>query len=66
VVFEVVSRVVSVLEVMVLVVGMVRLQVVSLLDVLPLVLNTGMGGAVGLRWRGGMVRGLPFVVLVLL
>jgi hypothetical protein len=39
-VFEVVSRVVSVLEVMVSVVGMVSLQVVSLLDVLPLVLNT--------------------------
>jgi hypothetical protein len=32
--------VVSVLEVMVSVVGMVSLQVVSLLDVLPLVLNT--------------------------
>jgi hypothetical protein len=35
--------VVSVLEVMVLVVGMVSLQVVILLDILPLVLNTGMG-----------------------
>jgi hypothetical protein len=58
--------VVSVLEVMVLVVGMVSLQVVSLLDVLPLVLNTGMGGVVALRWRGGTVHGLPFVVLVLL
>jgi hypothetical protein len=66
VVFEVVSRVVSVLEVMVLVVGMVSLQVVSLLDVLPLVLNTGMGGVVALRWRGGTVHGPPFVVLVLL
>jgi hypothetical protein len=58
--------VVSVLEVMVLVVGMVSLQVVSLLDVLPLVLNMGTGGVVDLRWRGGMVHGLPFVVSVLL
>jgi hypothetical protein len=31
----------------------------------PLVLNTGMGGVVPLRWRGGTVHGLPFVVLVL-
>jgi hypothetical protein len=29
-------------------------------------LNTGMGGVVALRWRGGMVHGLPFMVLVLL
>jgi hypothetical protein len=28
--------------------------------------NTGMGGVVALRWRGGMVHGLLFVVLVLL
>jgi hypothetical protein len=53
-------------EVVVLVVGLESLQVVSLLGVLPLVLNTGMGGVVALRWRGGMVHGLPFVVLVLL
>jgi hypothetical protein len=65
-VFEVVSRVVSVLEVMIMVVGLESLQVVSLLNVLPLVLNKGMGGVVGLRWRGGTVHGLPFVVLVLL
>jgi hypothetical protein len=65
-VFEVVSRVVLVLEVMVLMAGMVSLQVVSLLDVLPLVLNTAIGGVIGLRWRGGMVHGLPFVVSVLL
>jgi hypothetical protein len=58
--------VVSVLEVMVLVVGMVSLQVVSFLDVLPLVLNTGMGGVVALRWRGGTVHGISFVVLILL
>jgi hypothetical protein len=42
------------------------LQVVSLLGVLPLVLNTGMGGVVALRWRGGTIHGSPFVVLVLL
>jgi hypothetical protein len=51
---------------MVLVVGMGSMQVVSLLGVLPLVLNTGMGGVVALRWRGGTVRGLSFMVLVLL
>jgi hypothetical protein len=66
VVIEVVSRVVSVLEIVVLVVGLESLQVVSLLDVVPLVLNTGMGGVVALRWRGGTVHGLPFMVLVLL
>jgi hypothetical protein len=66
VVFEVVSRVVSVLEAVVLVVGLESLQVVSLLGVLPLVLNTGMRGVIALRWRGGTVHGLPFVVLVLL
>jgi hypothetical protein len=41
-----------VLEVMVLVVGLESLQEVSLLGVLPLVLNMGMGGVVALRWRG--------------
>jgi hypothetical protein len=66
VVFEVVSRVVSDLEVVVLVFGLESLQVVSLLGVLPLVLNTGMGGVIALRWRGGTAHGLPFVVLVLL
>jgi hypothetical protein len=50
----------------VLVVSLESLQVVSLLGVLPLVLNTGMGGVVALRWRGGTDHGLPFVVLVLL
>jgi hypothetical protein len=53
-------------EVVVLVVCLENLEVVSLLGVLPLVLNTGMGGVVALRRRGGMVHGLPFVVLVLL
>jgi hypothetical protein len=55
-----------VLEVMVLVVGLESLQVVSLLGIFPLVLNTGMGGVVALRWRGGTVHGRLFVVLVLL
>jgi hypothetical protein len=52
--------------VVVLVVGMGSLQVVSLLGVLPLVLNTGMGGVVALGWRGGTVHGLPFMAFVLL
>jgi hypothetical protein len=51
---------------MVLVVGLESLQDVSLLGVPPFVLNTVMGGIVALRWRGGMVHGFPFVVLVLL
>jgi hypothetical protein len=37
-----------------------------LLGVLLLVLNTGMGGVVAFRRRGGTVHGLPLVVLVLL
>jgi hypothetical protein len=50
----------------VVVVLVVGLQVVSLLGVLPLMLNTGMGGVVALRWRGGTVHSLPFVVFILL
>jgi hypothetical protein len=50
----------------VLVVGMESLQVVSLLDVLHLVLNTRVGGIVALRCRGGTVHGLLFVAFVLL
>jgi hypothetical protein len=53
-------------EVVVLVVGLESLQVISLISVLPLMLNTRMGGVVALRWRGGTVHSLPFVVLVLL
>jgi hypothetical protein len=45
---------------------MVSLVVVSLLDILLLVLSTSVGGVVALRWRGGRVHGLPFVVFVLL
>jgi hypothetical protein len=54
-----------VLEVVVLVVGLESLQEVSFLGVLRLVLNTGMGGSIALRWRGGTVHGLSFMVLVL-
>jgi hypothetical protein len=50
----------------ILVVGLKSLQEVSLLGVLPLMLNTGMGGVVALSWRGGTVHDFPFVVLVLL
>jgi hypothetical protein len=66
VVFEVMSREVSVLEVVLLVVGLESQQVVSLLGVLPLEFNTGMRGVVVLRRRGGTVHGLSSVVLVLL
>jgi hypothetical protein len=52
--------------VVVLVVGLESLQVVRLLGVLPLVLNTGMGGVEALRWRGGTIHGSPLVGLVLL
>jgi hypothetical protein len=55
-----------VLDVVVLMVGLESLQEVSLLGVLPLGLNTGMGGVIVLSWRGGTVHSLPFVVLVLL
>jgi hypothetical protein len=55
-----------ILEVVVLVVGLESLQVISLLDVLLLVLSTGMRGVVAWSWRGGTVHGLLFVVLVLL
>jgi hypothetical protein len=55
-----------VLEVVVLVAGLESLQEVSMLGVLPLVLNTGMWGSITLRWRGGTVHRLSFVVLVLL
>jgi hypothetical protein len=53
-------------EVVILVVGLESLQIVSLLGVLTLMLNTGIGGFIALRCRGGTVHGLPFMVLVLL
>jgi hypothetical protein len=64
--FEVVSREVSVLEVVLLVVGLEGQQVVSLLGILPLEFTTGMGGVVALRRRGGTVHESSFMVLVLL
>jgi hypothetical protein len=57
---------VSVLEIVVLVVGMESQQVVSLLGILPLEFTTGMGRVVALRRRRGTVHGSSFVVLVLL
>jgi nicotinamide riboside transporter PnuC len=62
----VVTREASGLEVELLVVGLERQQVVSLLGILPLEFTTGMGGVVALRKRGGTVQGLSSVVLVLL
>jgi hypothetical protein len=55
-----------VLEFVVLVVGLESLREVSLLGILPLVLNMGKRGVVALSWKGGTVHGFPFVVLVLL
>jgi hypothetical protein len=55
-----------VLEVVVLVVGLESLQEVSLLGVLSLVLNMGMGGVIALSWRGGTIHSFLFMVLVLL
>jgi hypothetical protein len=66
VVFEVLSREVSVLEVVLLVVGLESQQVVSLLGILLLEFTTRMRGVVALRRRGGTVHGLSFVALVLL
>jgi hypothetical protein len=43
-------------EVVVLVVGLESLQEVSFLGILLLVLNTGMGGSVVLRRRGGTIH----------
>jgi hypothetical protein len=60
VVFEVVSQEVSVLEVVLLVVGLESQQVVSLLSILPLEFTTGMGGVVASRRRGGTVHGVVF------
>jgi hypothetical protein len=52
------------LVVVVLVVGLERVQMVSLLGVLPLKFTTRMGGVIALRRRGGTVHGFSFVVLV--
>jgi hypothetical protein len=63
VVLEVLS---SGLLVVVQVLGMVSLVVFSLLGILHLMLNTMVGEAIALSWRGATVHGLPFVVFVLL
>jgi hypothetical protein len=52
--------------VVVLMAGLESQQVVSLLGALLLVFNTGVGGVVALRWRGGTIHGSLFMVLVLL
>jgi hypothetical protein len=54
------------LVVVVLVVGLERVQVASLLGVLLLMLNTGIGGVAALSWRGRTFHGLSCVDLVLL
>jgi hypothetical protein len=54
------------LVVVVLVAGLERVQVVSLLGVVLPVLNAGIGGVVALSWRGGTFHELSFVVFVLL
>jgi hypothetical protein len=53
-------------EVVVLVVGLESLQVVSLLDVLHLVINTSFGEVVALSLRGAMDHAFRIMVVVLL
>jgi hypothetical protein len=53
-------------EVVVLVVGVESLQVVSLLDVLHLVINTSLGEVVALSLRGATDHAFPIMVVVLL
>jgi hypothetical protein len=53
-------------EVVVLVVGLESLQVVSLLDVFHLVINTSLGEVTALSLGGATDHTLPIVVVVLL
>jgi hypothetical protein len=53
-------------EAVVLVVGLESLQVVSLLDVLHLMINTSLGGVAALSLRGATDHAFPIVVVVLL
>jgi hypothetical protein len=53
-------------EVVVLVVGLESLQVVSLLDVLRLVINTSLGEVAALSLRGATDHAFPIMVVVLL
>jgi hypothetical protein len=53
-------------EVVVLVVGLESLQVVSLLDVLHLLINTSLGEVAALSLRGATDHAFPVMVVVLL
>jgi hypothetical protein len=53
-------------EVVVLVVGLESLQVVSLLDVLHLVINTSLGEVAALSLRGATDHAFSIMVVVLL
>jgi hypothetical protein len=53
-------------EVVVPVVGLDSLQVVSLLDVFHLVINTSLGEVAALSLRGAMDHAFPIMVVVLL
>jgi hypothetical protein len=53
-------------EVVVLVVGLESLQVVSLLDVLHLVINTSLGEVATLSLRGATDHAFPIMVVVFL
>jgi hypothetical protein len=53
-------------ELVVLVVGLESLQVVSLLDVLHLVINTSLGEVATLSLKGATDHAFPIVVVVLL
>jgi hypothetical protein len=53
-------------EVVVLVVGLESLQVVSLLDVLHLVINTSLGEVAALSLRGATNHAFPIMVVILL
>jgi hypothetical protein len=52
-------------EVVVLVVGLESLQVVSLLDVLHLVINTSLGEVAALSLRGAIDHAFPIMIVVL-
>jgi hypothetical protein len=53
-------------EVVVMVIGLESLQVVSLLDVLHLVINTSLGEVAALSLRGATDHAFPIMVVVLL
>jgi hypothetical protein len=53
-------------EVVILVVGIESLQVVSLLDVLHLVINTSLGEVAALSLRGATDHAFPIMVAIVL